>query len=398
MIAWLHCPAGAAGDMLLGALLDAGASLESVRSAVGALQVDPIEIVPCRVTRHGIAATKAEVRTGEATTTRTWADVRALLSAAELPAQVRAHALDVFERLARAEARVHGTDPERVHFHEVGALDALADVVGTCAAFHALGVREVNCSPVALGTGTAHGHHGALPIPGPAVLELLREVGAPAYTTDLPYELCTPTGAALLAATVTRWGGMPPLRIRATGAGAGTRDMAELPNLTRVVLGQPVEESEGGATTAEDPDPRMRLLETNVDDMDPRLWPNVLDRLLAAGAADAWLTPILMKKGRPAHTLSVLAEASAAGDVRRVVFAETPTLGLRERWVERTVLDRHVCTMDVGGHPIRVKLAYVEGELVNAQPEYDDVVAAADALDRPVRDVLADAASAARRG
>lgn len=426
--AWLQCQAGASGDMLLGAFLDAGAPLDVVRSAVGALAVEPIEIRTRRATRHGIAATKADVHAPQTSAPRTWPDVRALLEAAQLPGPVRERALDVFARLARAEARAHDTSPERVHFHEVGALDALADIVGTCAALHALGVTEVTCSPVALGTGTAHAEHGTLPVPGPAVLELLREAGAPVYTTELPYELCTPTGAALLAACVTRWGGMPPMRVHASGAGAGARDLPGLPNVARAVLGEPV----AGAVAQAGADPAARdpgvvssaagehvaaehvaaeqtdgdageaaggslwLLETNVDDLDPRVWPAAIDRLLAAGAVDAWLTPILMKKGRPAHTLSVLATAADVARVRSRVFRETSTLGLRERQVRRTVLDRTEDSVDVDGHTIRVKLAYFEDELLNSQPEYDDVVAAAGASGRPVRDVLAEAAEAAR--
>lgn len=389
MIAWLQCPAGASGDMLLGAFLDAGAPLERVRSAVDALDVERIEIATRVVTRHGIAATQADVRAPAVTATRSWADVRALLEGADLPEPVRALALDVFARLARAEARVHATLPETVHFHEVGALDALADIVGSCAALHALGVTELTCSPVALGVGTSSSEHGVLPVPAPAVLELLREVDALVYTTDIPYELCTPTGAALLSAMVTQWGGMPAMRIRAAGAGAGTRDLEEVPNLARAVVGEPT-------TPAAQPQPDMLLFDSNVDDLDPRLWPTVLDRLLAAGAVDAWLTPILMKKGRPAHTLSVLVEAGRADAVRREVFRETSTLGLRERHVERSIVARAVRSVEVGGVTIGVKLAYLDGALINAQPEYEDVTRAAASLDRPIREVLAAASAAAR--
>lgn len=390
MIAWVQCPAGASGDMLLGAFLDAGADPERVQSAVDALDIERVEIATRTVTRHDIAATQVDVRTPASTAGRTWANVRALLEAAALPVPVRDLALDVFARLARAEAAVHGTHPEAVHFHEVGALDALADVVGTCAALHALGVTEVTCSPVALGSGTARGEHGVLPVPAPAVLELLRDAGAPVYTTDLPYELCTPTGAALLSATVTRWGGMPSMRMRATGGGAGARELAELPNLVRVVLGEPAPAAAGRRQ------PDMLLFESNVDDLDPRLWPAVLDRLLAAGAVDAWLTPILMKKGRPAHALSVLVAVEHADAVRRAVFRETPTLGLRERGVERSTVQRGMRTIQVGEVTIGVKLAYLDGALINAQPEYEDVVQAAAALECPIRDVLAAASAAAR--
>ncbi len=378
--------------MLLGALLDAGAPLDDVRSAVAALGAEPIDIVTRAVTRQGVSATKVDIRAPGPGVARGWPDLRALLYRADLPEPVRARALDAFARLARAEAAAHGTSPENVRFHEVGALDALADVVGACAALHSLGITEVTSSPVALGSGVTRGRHGPLPVPGPAVLELLREAGAPVWTSELPYELCTPTGAALLAATVTRWGGMPLLRIHATGAGAGSRDPAELANVLRAVLGAPLPE----AAEAHGGDEGLLVLETNVDDLDPRLWPAVLDRLLAAGAADAWLTPITMKKGRPGHTLSVLVDPLRAQSARRLVFTETSTLGIRERAVDRTVLDRATAKVEVGGHRVRVKLAYLDGAPVGAQPEYDDVAEAAAGLGRPVRDVLAEATAAAR--
>lgn len=378
--------------MLLGALVDAGASLSAVRSAVGALGVEPVEITTRPVAVHGLAAAKADVIASASVTRRTWAGIRSLLDAAELLEPVRARAQDVFARLARAEGHVHGIDPERVHFHEVGALDALADVVGVCAALHDLGVDTVTCSPVALGTGATRGEHGAMPVPAPAVLALLQEARAPVYSTEIRCELCTPTGAALLAATVTSWGGMPPSRVRATGCGAGTRTLAELPNMVRVVVGDLVDAGPEDGSRAD-----MLLLETNIDDMDPRIWPDILAGLIDAGAADAWLTPIVMKKGRPAHTLSALVEGGRAAAVRAAVFAQTSTIGLRERWVSRTVLDREFRTVEVGGRRIRVKVAYLDGAVAGEQPEYDDVSRAADALNRPSREVLADAVAAARR-
>lgn len=390
-LAWFGCHAGASGDMFLGALVDAGAPVEQLQAAVDAVGVEPVTLQASPVTRQGLAATHMEVRTTSTRVTRTWADVRGLLEAAALPEPVRARALDVFARLARAEAAAHRVSADEVHFHEVGALDAIADVVGSCAGLHALGVTDAVASPVALGSGMVRGEHGLLPVPGPAVLALLAEAGAPVHAGDAPYELCTPTGAALLAATVTRWGGLPPMRVTATGFGAGSRDLDEVPNTLRVVLGEPAAEpqSTGGPTSA-------LLLESNVDDMDPRVWPVVLARLLDAGASDAWLTPILMKKGRPAHTLSVLTSAEHAPAVRRVVFAETTTIGLREQGVGKHALDREQGSVAVDGVPIRVKVARDQGEPVNVSVEFDDVAAAAARLGRPVKDVLAAATAAAR--
>jgi uncharacterized protein (TIGR00299 family) protein len=301
--------------------------------------------------------------------------------------------LDVFERLARAEGSVHGVDPADVHFHEVGALDAIADVVGVCAAVHALNLTEVSASAVTLGSGHARGEHGIVPVPGPAVLALLAQVRAPVHGGPVPLEMTTPTGAALLASLVTRWGPLPPVMVTATGYGAGTRDPAELPNLVRVVLGEALR-TEPAEPTYGDPPGTAVLLETNVDDLDPRLWPAVIARLFATGASDAWLTPIVMKKGRPAHTLSVLVPADRAQDVRRCIFEETSTIGLREQVVGKRALDRRESTVTVAGQPVRVKLAMLGGAVLNAQPEYEDVAAAAAALGLPVKAVLARANAA----
>ncbi|MDP9399068.1 MAG: nickel pincer cofactor biosynthesis protein LarC [Actinomycetota bacterium] len=387
-LAWFSCEAGASGDMLLGALVDAGAPLEAVQAAVAAVGVEPVLLSADSVTRQGLAATKVDVAVPHTGVVRTWASLRGLLEDADLVEPVRARALDVFARLARAEAVAHGISPEQVHFHEVGALDAVADVVGTAAALDALGVHSVAAGPVALGSGVVRGAHGLVPVPGPAVLALLTEAGAIVHSGEAPYELCTPTGAALLASVVQRWGGLPPVRITATGTGAGSRDLEELPNVLRVVLGEPaVPEDEPGGTDV--------LLATNVDDLDPRLWPPVLARLLSAGAADAWLTPVLMKKGRPAHTLSVLTPAAALPAVRRIVFTETSAIGVREHPVTKQALDRDIRSVTVDGCPVRVKLARLDGKIVNLQPEYDDVAAAAAVLRRPAKAVLAAALAAA---
>ena len=390
-IAWFHCFAGASGDMILGALLDAGAPLDAVQQAIDAVGVEPTLVATEQVTRHGLAATKADVKAPRTTVVRTWANVRNQLEASALDDVVKTRALDVFARLAAAEADAHRTTADQVHFHEVGALDAIADVVGSCAALHQLGVTDAVGSPIAVGHGMTRTDHGLIPVPSPAVVALLRYAGAPTYSGDLPYEMCTPTGAALLAATVTSWGTLPTMRIRATGHGAGSRDLDELPNLLRIIVGDPLP-----AAASRSPDPTGAvLIEANVDDLDPRLWPPVLARLLDAGASDAWLTPIVMKKGRPAHTLSVLVDEPAADAVRTVVFTETSTIGLREHPVAKRALVREARTVEVDGQQIRIKIATLDGKVVNAQPEYDDVAAAAAALGRPVKAVLAAANAAA---
>jgi hypothetical protein len=377
--------------MILGALLDAGAPLDAVQQAIDAVGVEPTLVATEQVTRHGLAATKADVKAPRTTVVRTWANLRNQLETSGLDDAVKARVLDVFAGLAAAEADAHRTTADQVHFHEVGALDAIADVVGSCAALHQLGITDAVGSAVAVGHGMTRTDHGLIPVPSPAVVALLRQAGAPTYSGDLPYEMCTPTGAALLAATMTSWGNLPLMRITATGHGAGSRDLDELPNLLRIVVGEPLP-----TAASRSPDPtRAVLIEANIDDLDPRLWPPVLARLLDAGASDAWLTPIVMKKGRPAHTLSVLVDEPAADAVRSVVFVETSTIGLRENAVEKRALVREARTVEVDGQQIRIKIATLDGRVVNAQPEYDDVAAAAAALGRPVKAVLAAANAAA---
>lgn len=391
--AWFQPLAGASGDMFLGALIDAGAPLDVVQSAVDAVGVDPIVIDTEQVLRQGLGAVKVHVRVSATSVVRTWGNIRGLLEGADLSEAVRARALDVFGRLAVAEAAVHRTSPDQVHFHEVGALDAVADVVGACAALHALGVTGATSSPVAVGGGMVRSAHGLLPVPAPAVLALLGDAGAPVYSGDVPHELCTPTGAALLASTVTAWGLMPLGRVLAVGYGAGARDLDEMPNVLRVVLLEPAVDGLGPP----EPDPaRVALLvETNVDDLDPRLWPGVLQALLEAGAFDAWLTPVLMKKGRPAHTLSVLAPVAAGAAVRTAVFTQTSAIGLREHLVGKRELERAWVTVTVSGAPVRIKTASLDKVVVNAQPEFTDVADVAERTGRPVKAVLAEALAAA---
>ncbi len=390
LIGWVDASSGASGDMLLGALLGAGVPLEVVDEAVQAVAPEDVSLRVERVHRHGFAATRCHVEAADSSTSRTWSDVAVLLADAPLGERVRTRAHAAFLRLAVAEATVHGTAPEDVHFHEVGALDAVADVVGVCAGLEHLGLEQLVVSPVAVGSGQVLSAHGVLPVPPPAVAELLR--GVPSYAGPGTSELCTPTGAALLTASATSYGAQPAMSVTAVGVGAGGRDPVTHANVLRLFLGEPVATAAPSPTTPMGP----MLLETNIDDLDPRLWPEVIAALLRAGASDAWLTPILMKKGRPAHTLSALVAAQHADAVRTEIFAQTSTIGLREVAIGKTALDRSIETVRAAGHEVRVKLAVHRGVVVNAQPEYDDVARAATATGRPVKDVLGEAAAAGR--
>jgi uncharacterized protein (TIGR00299 family) protein len=386
--AWVDASAGVAGDMLLAALLDAGADLNAVQRAVDAVIPGTVRLVRTSVTRAGLRAVKLDVEVlADDPPHRTWRAIRRLLADGDLPPRVRQDALAVFGRLAAAEGEVHGIPVEDVHFHEVGALDAIADVVGVCAALHELDVATVTAGEVALGSGRVTTEHGELPVPAPAVAQLAQGWRVRAGG---PGELTTPTGMALLTGLSAECAELPPMTVEAVGVGAGTRDMPGRPNVTRVILGAAAPDAPlaGGGD-------RALLLEANVDDLDPRLWPGILARLLHAGAADAWLVPILMKKGRPAHTLSVLCHPQQAAPLREVIFAETTTIGVRDQSLGKYALPRAWVDVPVAGGTVGVKIAHRRGVIVRVTPEFDEVAALAVRQERPQRLVLEEAAAAA---
>ncbi|HYY80011.1 MAG TPA: nickel pincer cofactor biosynthesis protein LarC [Actinomycetes bacterium] len=384
--AYFDCFAGVAGDMVLGALLDAGASEERLRAGLARVPVDPFELEVEAVERGGIGATQVVVRTGPPGGLRTWAELRATIGGADLPGPVRDRALATFARLAEAEGRVHRVPADRVHFHEVGAVDAVVDVVGAALLLDDLGVAELWASPVATGSGFARAGHGVVPVPAPAVLELLR--GTPVHAGGVAAELTTPTGAAILAASAARFGELPPLRLAAVGYGAGSRVHRELPNLLRVVLGERL----GGGPAGD----AGLVLEANIDDMTPELAPWVLERLFEAGASDAWLTPVHMKRGRPGVTLSVLCPPGADAAIREVLWRETSTLGVRGLPVRRWMLERRLVEVEVPGGKVRVKLGLDGGRVVNLAPEYADCARLATETGQPLKEVMARAQAAAQ--
>ncbi|MFC5381129.1 nickel pincer cofactor biosynthesis protein LarC [Aquipuribacter nitratireducens] len=399
---WVDAGRGAAGDMLLAALWDAGADATAVRAAVRA--VVPADVVFRHEVRDGFRVARAEV-VPDAEDTRSgpdrrWADIKRALATAPLHGRVRDQATAVFAALAAAEAEIHGSDVDRVHFHEVGGHDSIADVVGVCAALHALGVSRVVVTPV--GVGGASGSedaagtlgHGRVPAPVPAVLHLATATGAPVLAGPGAGETCTPTGMALLATLADGWGPLPPLRPAALGAGAGSRETPGRFGALRVVLGAPVGPlGDTGADVA-------LVTSTNVDDLDPRLWPRVLACLLEAGASDAWLAPILMKKGRPAHTLHVLSDPERASAVRDVVVRETSAIGMRVQAVAKHALPRDEVSVALHGEHgvdhVRVKRAWLDGRVVNVQPEWEDVAVAAARTGTPAKVVLARASALAQ--
>jgi pyridinium-3,5-bisthiocarboxylic acid mononucleotide nickel chelatase len=388
--AWVDATAGVAGDMLLAALVDVGAPLAILQGTVDAVMPESIRLACTVVSRAGMRATKVDVRpTVKDQAHRSWRDIQALLEHAHLAVQVREQARRVFQRLAEAEARVHGVAPDEVHFHEAGAWDSIADVVAVCAALNWLGVTSMSCSAVALGSGRVAASHGDLPVPVPAVLEM--SAGWRVLSGG-EGELATPTGMALLTALSQESCDLPAMSVRTVGVGAGTKDVPSHPNVVRIVLGDRTDRP------GQPNDPViMSVLETNVDDMDPRLWPTVLASLLNAGAADAWLVPIVMKKGRPAHTLAVLTPVNRRDELRRLIFELTSTIGVREVGVTRIAVDRFWVPLPVAGGQVRLKVAHRGGEVLHATPEFDDAAEVAAQRSVPVRRVLEEAVAAAER-
>ena len=381
-VAWFHCFGGIAGDMALGSLIDAGADVGEVRNLCELVPVGGWELEAHPTQRGGIGATDVRVITKETSVVRTASHINALIGEARLPERVADRALAVFDALARAEGKLHRRPPEQVHFHEVGGLDAIIDVVGTCAALEVLGIDEVHSSAVACGRGMIRSAHGRLPNPPPAVVELL--VGCPTYGLDVGLELTTPTGAAILSALAEGWGPMPPMTILASGFGAGDHQLEDRPNLTQVVVGSM-------AASRPEGQPVM-LFATNVDDATGETLAHTVASLLDAGAHDAWITPIVMKKGRPAYTVSALADPAVGDQVAATMAEETGSLGVRGQLIERWPRERLEHEVDVDGRRVRVKVS-----AGRVKVEHDEAVRASRLLGLPAREVVSLAEEAWRR-
>jgi len=377
--AWFHCFSGISGDMALGSLLDAGADVDEVRALLGRLGVRGWSVEPEAVLQAGLAATQAGVRAHDDQVHRTFSAIEAMLAGAGLPPRVHDRSLATFLGLAEVEGALHRRPPAQVHFHEVGSLDAIVDIVGTCAALEVLGIDEVRASAVATGTGMVRAAHGLLPNPAPATVALLARAGAPTFGRPDTAELTTPTGAALLAALVPPdgFGPLPCLVPTSVGYGAGTRDLDGTPNVTQVVVGT-VDPARAGAQGQP-----LGVVEANLDDATGEVLGHTLGALLAAGALDAWITPSTMKKGRPGHVVSALCDAALAGQVAAVLAEETGSLGVRVTRVERVAANRRLEEVDVGGVAVRVKVS--PGRV---KAEFDDAAHAARVLGRPAREVV----------
>ena len=384
-VLYLDCVGGLAGDMLIAALLDAGAELDSLRRVPSALGIEGVQIGVERIERQGIGALHLRIDAPDDHAHRHYREVRELVAEADLPERARARSLEAFKRLAEVEGGIHGVSPEDVHFHELGSLDTLVDVCGAFVLIEELGVERVVCSPLPYGRGFVNAAHGVLPLPAPATLGLLE--GAALVGVDTEAELVTPTGAAIAATAVEEWGGLPPLTLEAVGYGAGTKDLADRPNLVRVVLGAESSRPAG----------RVVLLETNLDDFSPELVPDAVERCFAAGALDVWTMPAQMKKGRPGFVLSVLARPEAQGEIARTLLEETSALGVRVSQLDRYELERDERIVELPGGTVRVKVGLLDGRVVNLAPEHDDCAALARSTGSSVKSVWAEALARAQQ-
>lgn len=362
-VLYYDCFSGISGDMHLGALLDLGVDAGKLTTELAKLGLDGYELRIGRASRQSIVGTRVEVltETHRHHPHRGLVEIEALIGNSSLGEAVKARAIAVFRRLGEAEARIHGVPIEQIHFHEVGAVDAIVDIVGGAIALESLGIGRILCSPVELGGGTAQCEHGLLPVPAPATLELLK--GVPVKLGGVPFEATTPTGAALLATFVDEFVACPAFCIDRIGYGVGQRD-SRLPNVLRVCLGEQAEETSGREELA--------VLECNIDDMNPEFFDLALDRLFEAGALDVWLAPVLMKKSRPGTLLSVLCLPTRAAALTGVLLSETTTLGVRQQAVTRSALARQTVPVTTRYGEVTVKTAFLKGQPVRSKPEYED--------------------------
>jgi hypothetical protein len=386
-IAYFDCFSGASGNMILGALLDAGLVPDRWQAELEKLHVTGYEIVLESVQRRGLHGTHVQVKVTEEQPVRHLHHIQEILTASDLPEPVKNRSLAIFTRLAEAEARVHGTSVKEVHFHEVGAVDAIVDVVGAVLGLFLLSVDQVYVSPIHVGRGTVKSAHGTLPVPAPATLELLKEVTI--YGRNIEAELVTPTGAAILTTLAEALANAPPMRATQIGYGAGTRELP-IANLLRVTIGETASNVTGYQEDV------VTLIETNIDDMNPEWYEHVMARLLEAGALDVFLTPIQMKRNRPAVQLSIIAAADREADLLQIVFDETTTIGVRTSQMRRRKLERQTVNVDTPYGPVQVKLAQRGGKILNISPEYRDCQRIAQEQHVPIKEVYQAALQAAR--
>jgi len=386
LIAYFDCSSGASGDMVLGALLDAGLSVDTLRTELGKLHIKGWKIGLQEVQKAGIRATQAIVKIendNERHTTHI-EDIRATITESDLTEEIKVKSLRIFERLAEAEAVVHGDKTGHAHLHEVGALDSLIDVVGAVIGFSKLGIEKACCSRLNVGAGSVRCAHGVLPVPVPATLELIK--GKPIYSSGIDAELLTPTGAAILTSFCDHFGPMPNMVIQSMGYGAGSRDL-ETPNVLRMILGT------DQALSLDYPPRTVGVIESNIDDMNPQFYDNLITLTIEKGGLDVSLQPILMKKNRPGLRIQIICPVEKIDELAELVLTETTAIGLRWRIENRIITERVIKSIDTKFGKIRIKIAYFKDRIVNVKPEYDDCKRVARMNTVPLKDVMAEVLS-----
>lgn len=382
-LAYFDCFSGISGDMTLGALVDAGCAVEHLRAELRGLQVPGWELTAEKVWKNGMAATYVRVVTEDQSKHRSLSAIMEVLQKSQIAPVVRERAAAIFQKLGEAEARVHDAPLEKIHFHEVGAVDAIVDIVGVCIGFHALGIEKFACSPLNVGGGTAKMVHGILPVPAPATANLLQ--GKPTYSNGVQKELVTPTGAAIVVTLCDTFGPQPPMSVSAIGYGAGTADLEGQPNVVRIMMGEAAEKTVAGF------DEEIAVIEANLDDMNPQIYGYFLEKALAAGALDVYTTPVQMKKNRPGTLLTILCKPQDTNVLMSLIFAETTTFGARSYRAQRRVLPREWVNVATDYGDVRIKVSRVNGRILHVAPEYDDCRKLAVEKNVPLQKVIAEA-------
>jgi pyridinium-3,5-bisthiocarboxylic acid mononucleotide nickel chelatase len=382
-LAYFDCFSGISGDMTLGALVDAGCPIERLRAELRVLQVPGWELSAEKVWKNGMAATYVKVKTEDQSKHRSLGAILEILQKSQLAPQVRERAAAIFTKLGEAEACVHDVPIEKIHFHEVGAVDAIVDIVGACIGFHGLGIEKFACSALNVGSGTVKMAHGNLPVPAPATANLLQ--GKPTYSNGVQKELVTPTGAAIVATLCDSFGPQPPMTVNAIGYGAGTADLEGQPNVVRILVGEAMEKTVPGF------DEEIAVIEANLDDMNPQIYGYFLERALSAGALDVYTTPVQMKKNRPGTLLTVLCKPQDTQTLMSLIFAETTTFGARTYRAQRRTLPREHVSVSTSFGDVRIKISRVNGRILHVAPEYDDCRKLAVEKNVPLQQVISEA-------
>jgi pyridinium-3,5-bisthiocarboxylic acid mononucleotide nickel chelatase len=382
-LAYFDCFSGISGDMTLGALVDAGCSADLLRGELKSLQVPGWTLTTEKVWKNGMAATRVRVQTEDQQKHRSLSTILEILNNSHLAPPVRERAARIFQKLGEAEAHVHDAPIEKVHFHEVGAVDAIVDIVGSCIGFHALGIERFACSPLNVGGGAAKMAHGVLPVPAPATARLLQ--GAPTFSNGVQHELVTPTGAAIVATLCDSFGPQPPMIVSAIGYGAGTTDLEGQPNVVRIMIGESADKTWSAN------DEEISIIEANLDDMNPQIYGYVLEKALLAGALDVYTTALQMKKNRPGTLLTILCRPEDTEALMSLIFAETTTFGIRSHRAQRRALPREWVNVSTTYGSVRIKLSRSNGHILHVTPEYDDCRKLAVEKQVPLQQVISEA-------